>query len=79
MCSPVRGGRPYTTEEDVAMADEKQAARDRRAERVAALEEERKGYVARGLDDRVAQVDEQIALARKAPPVGRTARRQQTT
>lgn len=29
---------------------------------IAGLLEERKGYVTRGLDDRVAQVDEQLAL-----------------
>lgn len=48
---------------------------------VAALLREREGYVRRGLPDRVAQVDEQLALRghrpaaedRTAPPVGRTA------
>ena len=33
---------------------------------IGALEIERQGYVTRGLDDRVAAVDEQIALFREA-------------
>jgi hypothetical protein len=56
---------------------------------VAALLREREGYVARGMDDRVAQVDEQLRLrgatppadsgtpaapSRSAPPKGRRAR-----
>lgn len=57
---------------------------------VAALLREREGYVSRGMDDRVAQVDEQLRLrgveppaddkpasvasSRSAPPKGRRAR-----
>lgn len=55
---------------------------------IAALLRERAGYEARGLDDRVAQVDEQLKEAgytksedetRKAPPVARTAERPRET
>jgi hypothetical protein len=35
---------------------------------VAALLREREGYVSRGMDDRVAQVDEQLALRGHTPP-----------
>ncbi|MFM9652762.1 hypothetical protein [Streptomyces galilaeus] len=35
---------------------------------VAALLRERAGYVARGMDDRVAQVDEQLRLRGAEPP-----------
>ena len=35
---------------------------------VAALLREREGYVGRGMDDRVAQVDEQLALRGHKPP-----------
>lgn len=51
---------------------------------LAALKRERAGYVSRGLDDRVTQVDEQIALLRGddssegAAPQGRKAAPQQT-
>ncbi|WP_460067381.1 hypothetical protein [Streptomyces sp. YKOK-I1] len=49
---------------------------------LAALKRERAGYESRGLDDRVAQVDEQIALLRgddeQDGPQGRTAAPQQT-
>ncbi len=49
---------------------------------LAALKRERAGYVARGMDDRVAQVDEQIARLGGDPeadgPQGRTAPPQQT-
>lgn len=51
---------------------------------LAALKRERAGYVSRGLDDRVAQVDEQIALLRgddspeTEEPQGRRAAPQQT-
>ena len=51
------------------MSDEKQAA-EARAARVAALEEERRGYVVRGLDDRVKEVDAAIRAA-KGEPKGR--------
>jgi hypothetical protein len=48
---------------------------------VAALLRERDGYVARGLDDRVSQVDEQLKLRGYNPsdtPKGAKGRRQQT-
>lgn len=50
---------------------------------LAALKRERAGYVSRGLDDRVDQVDKQIALLRgdntpQDEPQGRTAVPQQT-
>lgn len=35
---------------------------------VAALLREREGYVSRGMDDRVGQVDEQLALRGHTPP-----------
>jgi len=38
---------------------------------VAALLNERRGYVARGLDDRVAGVDEQLRLLGQEPPAQR--------
>ena len=57
---------------------------------IRALLEEREGYVRAGKTDRVAQVDEQLALRGYAaetrqksgdnsPPKGRTARKRQTT
>ncbi|MCI3272143.1 hypothetical protein [Streptomyces cylindrosporus] len=61
---------------------------------VAALLREREGYVTRGMDDRVAQVDEQLKLRgveppkddkpaksadRSTPPKGRRARGTETT
>jgi hypothetical protein len=62
---------------------------------VAALLREREGYVGRGMDDRVAQVDEQLKLrghtppandnapakpaSRSTPPKGRRARSTETT
>jgi hypothetical protein len=57
---------------------------------VAALLREREGYVVRGMDDRVAQVDEQLALrghkpddakpaARSTTPKGRRAKGTETT
>lgn len=47
---------------------------------IAALEAERAGYEARGLDDRVAEVDEQLALRRGEAPKGRrTARTSRTS
>lgn len=49
---------------------------------IAALLREREGYVARGLDDRVAEVDEQLKLrgyeAEDAGPRGRRSRPQRT-
>lgn len=59
-----------------------QAAAARRADQIAALEQERKGYVQRGLDSRVAQVDAAIEAARgKDAPKARAPRqdRQITT
>ena len=53
--------------------DETQAAAARRADYVRALQEERAGYAARGLDDRVAEVDAQ--LARLAPTDAAPAKR----
>ena len=56
-------------------AQERAAALGGRDERyIAALETERKGYVMRGLPDRVAAVDEQLAFYRKGlgvKPAGR--------
>lgn len=55
---------------------------------IAALRRERAGYVARGLDERVAEVDAQLRLAgyrgdgedaRKNPPVARTPERPRET
>jgi hypothetical protein len=59
--------------EDHQVAAEKRAAatkgRDHTAEYIGALLEERRGYVTRGgMDDRVAQVDEQIRLRGGTPP-----------
>lgn len=45
----------------------------RRAAHVSALEEERRGYEVRGLKDRVAQVDSELAKFGKAPK-GRSAK-----
>ena len=53
-----RNGAPDTA----ATPEEKQAAE------LAALQQERAGYVARGLDDRVSQVDEQIKARGGKPP-----------
>jgi hypothetical protein len=53
-----RNGSPDTA----ATVQEKQEAE------LAALQVERSGYVARGLDDRVSQVDEQIKLRGGKPP-----------
>ncbi len=53
------------TEDQKRAADKRAAAlkgRDNDAEYIGALLVERRGYVTRGLDDRVAQVDEQIRL-----------------
>lgn len=57
------------------MADNKSSAQkaaeihaaERRADHLRALTEERAGYVTRGLDDRVKQVDAEIARVKKAP------------
>lgn len=46
---------------------EHKIASDRRAEAVRALREERNGYVRRGLKDRVAQVDAEIARFEGSP------------
>lgn len=53
--------------------DEAQAAAARRDDYVRALKEERAGYVLRGLNDRVAEVDAQ--LARFAPTDATPAKR----
>lgn len=59
---------------DVREAGEKRKAAavagspDRLANEIAGLLDERKGYVQRKLDDRVAQVDEQIRLRGGTPP-----------
>lgn len=53
------------TDDQRRAAEKRAAAHASGAERdsyVDALLEERRGYVTRGLDDRVAQVDEQLAL-----------------
>lgn len=50
----------------------------RRASEVRALEEERVGYVARGLTDRVKQVDAEIARLQGEPPKKRTSRKTTT-
>ncbi len=49
------------------MSDEQELAAVKRAEWVAALEEERRGYEVTGRTDRVAQVDEQIKIAQSKP------------
>ena len=50
---------------------------EQRKAKIAALLEERRGYVSRGLLNRAAQVDEQLRLlgAEGAPPVKRAERR----
>ena len=50
---------------------------EQRADWVRALEEERRGYAARGLSDRVKQVDKQLAKF-KAAPQGRRGQTRQT-
>ena len=57
---------------------EKDAAAERRAAHVAALEFERSGYERRGLKDRVAQVDAQLAELGKSPK-GRSPGKRETT
>lgn len=51
------------TNQQQAAAEKRRAAHEdpQRHELLSALEVERRGYVQRGLDDRVAQVDQQIA------------------
>lgn len=56
---------------------EKDAAAERRAAHVVALEFERIGYERRGLTDRVKQVDAQLAALGK--PKGRSASKRETT
>lgn len=54
---------------------EQTSGRDRRAAYVEALKAERRGYEVRGLKERVAQVDEQIArLVGDAKPAPQTSR-----
>ena len=70
------------------MSDEKQKgpgmtltpnpASERRAAYVEALKLEREGYVVRGLEDRVAAVDAELARFGAAPK-GRSASKRQTT
>ncbi|MBK8640629.1 MAG: hypothetical protein IPN92_21040 [Chromatiaceae bacterium] len=54
------------------------SAAEKRAGYVAALKEEREGYVKRGLADRVAQVDAELARF-DAAPKKRTAAKKTTT
>jgi len=60
--------------EDQRRAAAKRAAAlgspDQNAGMIAALLEERRGYVIRGMDDRVKQVDEQLRLRGAEPPTG---------
>jgi hypothetical protein len=49
-------------------ADTASTPEEKRDAELAALQVERSGYVSRGLDDRVAQVDEQIKLRGGKPP-----------
>mgnify|MGYP006367882165 CR=1 FL=1 len=59
------------------MSDADVAARHR-ADEVRALNEERAGYVARGMTDRVKQVDAEIARLTGEPPRKRTAKKTTT-
>ena len=52
----------------VGAPDTPATADEQRAAEVAALLNERAGYVARGLEQRVAQVDEQLRLRGARPP-----------
>ena len=54
------------------------AAAAKRADEVRALTEERAGYVARGMTDRVKQVDAEIARLTGEPPRKRTAKKTTT-
>lgn len=54
-------------------------AADARAAQVRALEEERRGYEVRGLKDRVAQVDAELAKFGKAPKGRSTSTKRETT
>lgn len=55
------------------------AAAAKRADEVRALTVERAGYVARGMTDRVKQVDAEIARLTGQPPRKRTSRKTTTT
>lgn len=60
----------------MAESNKEKAAREaaeRRADYVRALEVEKAGLKQRGLDDRVKQVDAEIARAKKSAPAGRGA------
>lgn len=61
------------------MSDDAAAAAAKRADEVRALNEERAGYVARGMTDRVKQVDAEIARLTGGPPRRRTAKKTTTT
>jgi L-lactate utilization protein LutB len=70
---PVRGEQPVpVASEDVQRAGQKRQdalkGRNHTREYIDALLEERRGYVVRGLDDRIAQVDDQIRLRGGTPP-----------
>jgi hypothetical protein len=52
-------------------------AAERRADQVRALKEERAGYVSRGLKDRVAQVDAELARFEEKPK-GRTSTKRES-
>lgn len=54
-----------STDRKKAAQERAKALSDRSQRAITALETERKGYVMRGLDDRVAQVDAQIAHYRE--------------
>lgn len=55
------------------------AAAAKRADEVRALNEERAGYAARGMADRVKQVDAEIARLTGQPPKKRTTKKTTTT
>ena len=57
------------------MSTDGEAAAAKRAAAVRALTDERAGYVARDLPDRVAQVDAELARLQGAPPKGRRPRK----
>lgn len=54
------------------MSEDKQAAAAARSAAVTALEVEREGYVRRGLDDRVKQVDAELRKIKGVPAARRT-------
>jgi hypothetical protein len=60
------------------MADDEQTTAER-AERVAELQENRARWVRRGLTDRVAQVDEELARIQGTPPKRRRAPKKDET